>query len=136
MPGWTCLQNNKNNKTNESKLLIPESGHLYRRMQEVGTHHHHPNPSNEQITHSLTFSETSVPEEGTSFDRKRLLLMHRTERASLSSEMTENSGLRRIRLRQTRRSPPSRKFSTFAPAPTTAAACRTCRNSTKGVLLF
>jgi hypothetical protein len=78
MMGWTCLQNNKNNKTNESKLLFLESAHLDRRMQEVGAHHHHPNPSNEQITHSPSPSLPFQKKE-TSFDRKRILLMHRTE---------------------------------------------------------
>ena len=105
MMGWTCLQNNKNNKnnkTNGSKLLIPESGHLHRRMQEVGAHHHHPNPSNEQITHSPSPRLPFQKKEPRS-TAKESCSCTAPNRTSLSSEMTENSGLRRIRLRQTRR---------------------------------
>jgi hypothetical protein len=100
----------QNNKTNSSKLLFLESGHLDRRMQEAGAHHHHPNPSNEQITHSPSPSLPFQKKE-TSFDRKRILLMHRTEplirndrkiRAEKGSDYVKHVG---------------RKFSTFAPAP-------------------
>jgi hypothetical protein len=137
----TCLQNNK---TNGSKLLFLESAHLDRRMHESRRSppvHHHPNPSNEQTTHSsLTFSEISFPEEGTSFDRKKnpAHAPHRTEPLSLS--LIRNDRKIRAEKDQITSNPstPAGNFPRFAPAPTIAAACTAGPAATqqKGVLLF
>jgi hypothetical protein len=66
-------QQNKRVKAAISGVCTPRSSYAGSRRSPP------PSKSVQRTNHSLTFSEPSVPEEGTSFDRKRILLMHRTE---------------------------------------------------------